>query len=173
MILSLAAAVSAFRLVAALPLSYAVIAGHWPAAALIFFAAAGSDFIDGPLARRRGIPRASGAFLDHGADAFFVAAGLGAFAWRGALPALLPILVVLAFGQYVWDSGAHRGGALRGNTVGRINGIAYYALVGAWIVAEAWVPVARETLAAVALGLIGTTAFSMSQRARAARRPAQ
>ncbi len=171
--LGLAEAVSAVRLLVALPLVWTVVVGQWGAATAIFAAAVASDVIDGPLARGRGDPRASGALLDHGADAAFVAAGLFAFAWRGATPTLLPVMVVLAFAQYAWDSGVHRGRPLRGNAMGRINGIAYYALVGAQIVAEWRLPVARDALAAIALGLIGTTAFSMSQRARAAKRPAQ
>lgn len=171
--LSLPDALSLFRLFAVLPLVSAIVAGQWPVSALIFGAAVASDFLDGPLARRGGKPRAGGALLDHGADACFVTAGLGALAWRGLVPGLLPVMVALAFAQYAWDSGAHRGGALRGNAIGRINGIAYYALVGAWLVVEMAAPSTRPILNAFALGLIGTTAFSMSQRARLARRAAQ
>ncbi len=168
-----AEALSVFRVLAALPLAWAVVAGVWATAAGIFAAAVATDLLDGPLARRRGDPRPSGALLDHGADALFVTAGLGAFSWHGAVSPLLPLLVALAFVQYAWDSGAHRGAPLRGHAIGRINGIAYYVLVGAQITATGWWPSAAPALEILSLGLIATTAFSMSQRARAAKRPAQ
>ena len=150
----------------AIPAYLAIAAGSWPAAAGMFALAVASDLLDGPLARARGTARPRGALLDHGADATFVAACLAAHAQHAGVSLLLPILILLAFAQYVWDSGAHRGGELRGNTIGRINGIAYYALSGALIAAQGWIPAALDVLGGVGLGLIGTTAFSMSQRAR-------
>lgn len=161
---------SLFRVVAAFPMAFAVAAADWRAAVMIFAAAVASDLLDGPLARRRGDPNSSGALLDHGADAFFVSVALAAFAWRDELSALLPVLVVLAFAQYTWDSGAHRGAPLRGNGMGRINGIAYYVLVGAQVAAHLYAPAAQPGLEILGLALIATTAFSMSQRARQAKR---
>ncbi len=168
--MSSADALSALRALLALPAYFAIAAGAWGAAAGIFVVAVASDGLDGPLARSRGTARPRGALLDHGADALFVAIALAAHTHHGSVPVLLPVLVLLAFAQYVWDSGAHRGGELRGNTIGRINGIAYYALAGALIAAEGWIPSALDILAGVSLGLIGTTAFSMSQRLRLRRR---
>ncbi len=157
---------STLRLLAALPLAWAIVGEKWSAAAGLFAAAVVSDLLDGPLARRRGAPAPSGALLDHGADAVFVTAGLGAFAWHGAPSPLLPALVALAFAQYAWDSGAHRGAPLRGHAIGRINGIAYYVLVGASIFAAGWWSDLAATLETASLVLIATTALSMSQRAR-------
>lgn len=163
-------ALSLLRVCLAFPAAYWIRGDAWEEAALVFAVAAISDLADGPLARRGGSPRPRGALLDHGADAIFVVLCLGALATKALVSALLPVLVLLAFAQYVWDSGVHRGGALRGHAIGKINGIAYYLLVGAMIVAEGWIPAASGALSGVALGLIGTTAFSMSQRARLRRR---
>jgi len=46
------------------------------------------------------------------------------------VPALLPVLVPVAFVQYVLDSRALAGQRLRTSALGRMNGIAYFALAG-------------------------------------------
>jgi CDP-diacylglycerol--glycerol-3-phosphate 3-phosphatidyltransferase len=86
-----------------------------------------TDFLDGPIARRRGTVTAWSGTFDHATDFLFVTSGLFAGAIRGALPWILPILITLAFAQYVIDSyWIHRHSKLRGSKLGRYNGILYF-----------------------------------------------
>jgi phosphatidylglycerophosphate synthase len=135
-------------------------------AALLFGLAVLTDFADGPVARRYGEVSPLGGLLDHATDALFVSVGLGALAFTGRVPGVLPVLVAAAFLQYAIDS---RGRRLRASSLGRWNGIAYYVLLG--------VPVVRDALAlgwpedAVIRGLgwalVVSTLLSMADRARA------
>lgn len=161
-------AVTALRLVAAPALAAAVCAGDMgPALALFAFAVA-TDVADGWLARRYGEVTPLGGFMDHAVDATFVTTGSAALALTGVLPALLPVLIALAFTQYALDSRVGAARPLRGSALGRWNGIAYYAVVA--------VPITRDALglgwpgpdwvAALGWGLVGTTLLSMADRAR-------
>ena len=134
---TLANGISLARLVVAAPLSiYAVFAQRWWLAAGIFVAAVASDFLDGFCARRRQTVSALGGILDHGTDALYVTVTLWAIAYAeaqqrmDAIPGILPFFIALAFGQYMLDSRALAGMPLRGSRLGRINGIAYFVLVG-------------------------------------------
>ncbi len=138
--------------------------------ALVCFAlAAASDLADGRVARRRGEASARGALLDHATDAIFVSAGLAALAADGRIPALLPALILLAFAQYALDSRALAGQRLRASFLGRCNGIAYYALLGALISADVFELTWPGPLTALALGwgLVASTLVSMAVRAQA------
>lgn len=157
------------RLASAPALAVALVAqAPWPAALLFVFAVA-SDFADGAVARRRGDSSALGGVLDHAADAAFVTFGLGALAHAGAVPAVLPPLIFLAFAQYALDSRALAGSALRPSSLGRWNGISYYVLLG--------IPVLRDALGlpfppAGFVRLLGwllvvSTLVSIADRARA------
>jgi len=162
-------ALSALRLGAAAPLAWAVAAGHAQLAALLYALAVATDLLDGRVARRFREASAFGGLLDHGADALTVVCGLGALAWRGAVPALLPAVVALAFLQYALDSGALAGRRLRASALGRANGIAYFILLG--------LPLARDALGLAAPGagivralawtLVATTLVSSADRALA------
>ena len=125
---------SAARLLSALPCVYAVAVSNWRVAAAAFFFAVATDMADGPLARRRGEASRVGGLIDHSADALFCIAVLGALAWTGLYPALLPFLIAGAFAQYVADSRVVAGQKLRGSRLGRYNGIAYFVLAGTPIV---------------------------------------
>lgn len=151
------------------PLLAAALLHEAPLAAAVLFAlACATDFLDGAVARRYGEATNAGRFFDHSCDAFFCAAGLGALAFRGEIFWGLPPLLLLAFLQYALDSRAAQGEALRGNSLGRWNGILYFVLLG--------VPVARDALAlaappatfvyAASWALCGSTVFSMLQRLR-------
>ena len=86
-----------------------------------------TDFLDGPIARRRGTVTARSGTFDHASDFLFVTSGLFAGAFRGAFPWILPILVTAAFTQYVIDSyWIHRRARLRGSKLGRYNGMLYF-----------------------------------------------
>lgn len=171
-------ALSLARLAGAPALVAALLLRAPDAAALLFGFAVASDLADGRLARRRGEASAWGGLLDHGADASFASLGLAALALRGALPAALPLLVALAFAQYVFDSRAHHGEALRGSRLGRWNGIAYFALLGTALgrdalalgwPADAWLRAAGWTLAATTLLSMGERRLRASRGSASAR----
>lgn len=156
---------SALRIPLAGLTAWAVLAGRPAVAALAFTVAALSDLADGRIARRRGLVSVFGGLLDHSADALYVTVVLAAFAVRGDLNPLLPVLVPLAFMQYVLDSRALAGQALRSSLLGRYNGIAYYVLAGTLVGTDllALPPVA--TLAALAgWVLVASTGLSMLDR---------
>ena len=86
-----------------------------------------TDFLDGPIARRRGTVTAWSGTFDHTTDFLFVTSGLFAGALRGAFPWILPVLITAAFAQYVIDSyWIHRRTKLRGSKLGRYNGMLYF-----------------------------------------------
>lgn len=160
-------ALTALRLAAAPALAFAILAGSAAGACALFALAVATDLLDGRVARRFGEASPFGGLFDHFADATFVAAGLGALAFRGDVPAPLALLVACAFVQYVLDSRALVGRRLRASGLGRANGIAYFVLLG--------VPVVRDALALGAPGetfvrwlgwlLVATTLASMAERA--------
>lgn len=161
-------ALTALRLLAAPLLALAILAGAPLLAALLFGLAVATDLFDGRVARRFGEVSPLGGLLDHATDAGFVALGLAALAWEGVVPALLPLLVALAFAQYTWDSRALSGRRLRPNRLGRANGIAYFALLGTPLVRDAlglpWPP--PGIVRGLGWLLIASTLVSMVQRAR-------
>ena len=105
-------ALTALRLLAAPFFFCALLESHVGAACGLFWFAVATDIGDGRLARARGETSAFGGLLDHATDASFVCLGLAALAMSGVVPAALPLLVFLAFVQYVLDSkslaGRHR-----------------------------------------------------------------
>ena len=86
-----------------------------------------TDYLDGPVARATGTASAKGQLFDHGTDCLFVTAGLTGAAMTGLVTPLLPVLIPVAFGQYVVDSYVwHRQRQLRASVLGRWNGILYF-----------------------------------------------
>ncbi|MEQ8860586.1 MAG: CDP-alcohol phosphatidyltransferase family protein [Pseudomonadales bacterium] len=128
--LTWANALTALRLLLALPCAWLVTVQRWDWAALLLTVAILTDLLDGPLARRLGQTSALGGLADHATDATFVALLLAALASLGYLPWLLPVLVAAAFLQYTFDSRAHTGRALRASWLGKVNGIGYFVLAG-------------------------------------------
>jgi phosphatidylglycerophosphate synthase len=111
------------------------LAAHGHDGRLVFttvaLAAAGSDFIDGRIARRLGVASGSGRWLDGIADVTFVLAALFCEAALGAIPLYIPLLIALSFSQYVVDSvviGQPAAGPIR-SRLGHWGGIINYALV--------------------------------------------
>ena len=99
--------------------------------AIVAIVAAGSDFIDGRIARRLGVASGSGRWLDGIADVTFVLAALVCEAAAGAIPFYIPILIALSFSQYAIDSvviGARATGPIK-SRLGHWGGIINYALV--------------------------------------------
>ena len=102
----------------------------WPA--LFVVVAIVTDHLDGIAARARGTGSPAGQVFDHTTDFLFVTGSLGGAAVAGLVPWALPVLIVLAFAQYVTDSLVlERRKELRMSGLGRWNGILYFApLVG-------------------------------------------
>ena len=148
--------------------------GAGPVAVLLAVALA-TDYADGIVARRRGTASAGGQLFDHGTDCLFVTAGLAGAALAGLVPPTLPVLIPVAFGQYVFDSHlVHRQKRLRMSTIGRWNGIGYF--VPLVVIAAARLEVVPGTTPAlmqgarlVAYALIVSTLVSIIDRATAAR----
>jgi phosphatidylglycerophosphate synthase len=149
----------------------------WPAA---FVAVAiATDYYDGVVARARGTASPAGQLFDHSTDFLFVTGGLLGASTVGAVPLLLPILIVTAFAQYVLDSYfLHRQKQLRMSKLGRWNGILYF--VPLVVLALARVPVPEgleEALWLLASGvswlLVLSTVVSIIDRAVSPRRPDQ
>jgi len=165
--LTLANAITALRLPLAPLCAFAILEGGSVAAFFYFWAAVGSDLIDGRVARRRGEVTRLGGVLDHTSDAFFVAAGLAAQAALGIVPWPLAPLVVLAFVQYAADSRVLAGRILRTSQLGRLNGIAYYVLLGVPIVREAagWGWPGDALVSGLGWLLVVSTLVSMGDRA--------
>jgi phosphatidylglycerophosphate synthase len=99
--------------------------------AVVAILAAGSDFIDGRIARRLGVASGSGRWLDGIADVTFVLAALFCEAVAGAIPFYIPILIALSFSQYAIDSvliAPPASGPIK-SRLGHWGGIINYALV--------------------------------------------
>ena len=126
----MANALTAVRLLLVLPFAFFMAKGDGRSAILALVAwvvAVITDFLDGPLARRRETVTAASGTFDHTTDFLFVTSGLFAGALRGAFPWILPVLITAAFAQYVIDSyWIHRHTKLRGSKLGRYNGILYF-----------------------------------------------
>ncbi len=86
-----------------------------------------TDFGDGIVARRTGTASPRGQLFDHATDFVFVTSGLAGAALAGQITAVLPIVIVVAFSQYVLDSYfLHRKKQLHMSFLGRWNGTLYF-----------------------------------------------
>ena len=105
-----------------------------------------------------------------------VTACLTGAALAGLVPLVLPVLVVVAFSQYVVDSyWLHRRKQLRMSTIGRWNGIGYFVplvvLAAARLeVVPTLTPLLRVSARVVAYALVASTVVSIVDRATSARR---
>jgi len=156
------------RLLAAPVFAAAVCAGAPRLAVALFALAVATDLADGWVARRFGETSPGGELVDHAVDAIFVTTGAAALAAAGLLPAVLPVLIACAFLQYAVDSRLTAARGLRASTLGRWNGIGYYAIVGTPVVRDAlglgW-PGAGLVMA-LGWALVASTGVSMGDRLR-------
>jgi CDP-diacylglycerol--glycerol-3-phosphate 3-phosphatidyltransferase len=164
----MANALSLLRLLLALPAAWAVARGGVTPglfAATLFCVAIATDLLDGRLARARGTASALGRALDHGSDFAYVTSGLAAAAARGALPWLLPILVTIAFSQYVIDSYLlQRARELRMSALGRWNGVLYFVPLAGAILCQLGLEFLAGPTRWVALALCVSTLLSIGDR---------
>lgn len=143
--------------------------------AVLLTAAISSDYFDGIAARRHGTASADGQLFDHATDCVFVTACLTGAALAGLVPLVLPVLIALAFSQYVLDSyWLQRRKQLRMSTIGRWNGIGYFVplvvLAAARLeVVPAFTPLLTVVAGAAAYVLVASTLVSIVDRATAAR----
>lgn len=174
----LAHALTALRLLLVVPLIWLLLAGPWPGPALLLLIllAIVTDYCDGIAARRLGTASPGGMLFDHGTDFVFVTSGLFAAGIMGLVPLFLPVLIVIAFSQYVLDSYfLFRQKSLRMSFLGRWNGIFYFAPLLLIAVSQLslltdasyWLLVAAHYLA---LALVVSTLASIIDRALAPRR---
>ena len=143
--------------------------------ALLLAAAIASDYFDGVVARRRGTASARGQLFDHATDCVFVTVCLTGAALAGSIPPVLPVLIVVAFSQYVLDSYWLDRKQLRMSTIGRWNGIGYFVplvVLGAarMEVLPGLSPLLTVVARVVAYLLAATTLVSIVDRATAGRR---
>ena len=140
--------------------------------------AVATDYLDGRVARMTSTASPRGQLFDHGTDFVFVTAGLSGGAAAGLVTPVLPVLITVAFSQYVLDSYFfHRQKQLRMSMIGRWNGILYFVplfLIAATRLRFAGDGAAVLVLATGALGygLVVSTAVSIIDRAIAPRRRA-
>ncbi len=121
---------TAIRLLLALPVTIAIANAEfmpgWLLLTLILIAIA-SDYFDGKVARLFGSASARGQLFDHSTDFLFVSSGLAALSMAGITNPVLPLLIVIAFTQYVLDSHyLFKQKHLRMSFLGRCNGIFYF-----------------------------------------------
>jgi phosphatidylglycerophosphate synthase len=149
--------------------------GAAAASGVVIAVAVATDLLDGPAARRAGVDGPGGLLFDHATDCLFVTSALVGAARRGAVPRVLPVLVVASFAQYVADSpwANDRAGlgvvgdrvGMRRNRLGRVNGVLYFVPPGLDVLARRGL--GRPSWArAVSWGLAGSTMVSMVSRAR-------
>ena len=167
------------RLMLALPLAVAFARPDVLGAglvALLLFVAIATDYFDGAVARRQRTASPGGQLFDHGTDFLFVTTGLTGAAMADRVPLVLPILITVAFSQYVFDSyWVHRQKRLRMSGIGRWNGVLYFVplvlLAAARLEAVADLSsVLTRTALAASYALVVSTSVSIVDRATAALR---
>ena len=163
--LTLANSLSLFRLIIAPVTAWSIISDWWLTASFLLILAILSDLLDGPIARKKGQESSTGGLLDHSCDAFLVAVLLFVLTKTHEIPLLLPILVIVSFLQYVFDSKALTGQRLRTSFLGRSNGICYFVLASLCIFTEALeINLPDYLIVTFAWILITSTLLSMSER---------
>jgi phosphatidylglycerophosphate synthase len=124
---------TAIRLLLVAPVAMAIanenLFSNWALVAFII-AAIASDYFDGKVARALNTASARGMLFDHGTDFIFVTTALYALSTIGLSSILLPILITVAFSQYVLDSYyLFKQKQLRMSFLGRWNGVFYFVPV--------------------------------------------
>jgi CDP-diacylglycerol---glycerol-3-phosphate 3-phosphatidyltransferase len=164
----MANSLTAVRLFLVLPFAFFMARGDGHSAVfalVVWVAALITDFLDGPIARRRGTVTALSGTFDHTTDFLFVTSGLFAGALRGAFPWILPILITAAFSQYVIDSyWIHRRARLRGSKLGRYNGMLYFIPTCMDILIRMGLRSLKPMLTVLVWLLVVSTLVSMGQR---------
>jgi phosphatidylglycerophosphate synthase len=154
------------RLLLLIPTVVAILIQSWLIASILFALAVITDVYDGKLARKLNQTSPFGGLFDHATDALYVTLCCWALAETGLINPLLNWLIPLAFVQYMLDSKALAGVALRMSVIGKSNGVAYYGIVGTVVGSQllGWQFLQTPILLASWL-LVVTTVLSMLDRA--------
>jgi phosphatidylglycerophosphate synthase len=165
---------TALRLLLALPVALAcadpALLSPLLLVALVAIAVA-SDYFDGKLARRYGTASSRGMLFDHSVDFLFVTSALFGAAVAGVVTVWLPVLIVMAFSQYVFDSyWLYRQKQLRMSFLGRWNGVFYFVPVVLLALSRlepvsAFEPVLVQLLWWLSVVLLFSTGVSIADRA--------
>jgi len=171
----MANALTALRLLLVVPFAFFMARGDVRSAVfalIVWVVALITDFLDGPIARRRSTVTAMSGTFDHTTDFLFVTSGLFAGAIRGVFPWVLSVLIVAAFSQYIIDSyWIHRHAKLRGSKLGRYNGILYFVPTCVEIIIRLGVRWLQPLLTILVWTLVVSTLVSMWQRLMLSRLP--
>ena len=174
----MAHALTAARLILAAPVALAfarpAFVDPWVLIALLLVAIA-TDYWDGRVARVTRTASPGGQLFDHGTDFVFVTCALSGAAVSALVTPLLPLLITVAFSQYVVDSYLlHRQKQLRMSVIGRWNGVLYFVPLVVLSVSRLGLfggAASFLTVAASALGyaLVASTVVSIIDRASSRR----
>ena len=171
----MANALTALRLLLVVPFAFFMTKGDVRFAVfalIVWVVGLTTDFLDGPIARRRNTVTAWSGTFDHTTDFLFVTSGLFAGAYRGVFPWILPVLIVAAFSQYVIDSyWIHRHAKLRGSKLGRYNGMLYFVPPCMEIIIRLGARWLQPLLTILVWMLVSSTLVSMAQRLMLSRLP--
>jgi CDP-diacylglycerol--glycerol-3-phosphate 3-phosphatidyltransferase len=153
------------RLILAPFIVWLILKGNWNIASAAIFIAIVSDILDGKIARKLNQTSTFGGLFDHATDALLVSSAAWALNQIGMINGLLWALILLAFAQYVLDSESLGGKRLRSSRLGKLNGIAYFALVTCCIGFNALNLTELNIAGLVAAWiLVATTLFSIGDR---------
>ena len=145
---------------------FAITNGLWWWSAALFCIAAATDLLDGHIARALDQATPFGGVFDHATDALYVSVATWGLSQIGIVNGFLPWLIGAAFLQYLLDSRALQGRQLRASSLGRINGVAYFVLLGVAIGAECFaLGLITTAVGWAAWALVVTTVLSMADRA--------
>ncbi len=120
---------TALRLLLVFPLAWSITSNAAPSylTLSIVLLAIASDYFDGKVARARNTASPRGMLFDHGTDFVFVTSAAATLAYTGLISPLLPVLITLAFSQYVLDSYfLFKQKQLRMSFLGKWNGVFYF-----------------------------------------------
>jgi phosphatidylglycerophosphate synthase len=164
----MANALTALRLFLVIPFALFMARGDERSAVfalIVWVVALTTDFLDGPIARRRGTVSALSGAFDHTSDFLFVVSGIFAGAFRGAFPWILPVCITAAFAQYAIDSyWLHRQIKFRGSKLGRYNGMLYFVPPIMDILIRLGARFLQPLLTILVWALVLSTLVSMGQR---------
>ena len=158
--MTLANALTAARALLVVPVIGLIAIGDAPSALVVFFAAAATDALDGPLARRRGGTTTLGATLDPLADKILVVGALAALAVHGIAPAWALVLI-LARELVAVEVRARSPHVIGASPDGKAKTVLQVAAIAALLAAAAW-PSAGLAPAANALVLAATALTLLS-----------
>jgi len=153
---------TALRLLLVFPMAWSIVSESSPNSLLLLIVllAIATDYFDGKVARALNTASPRGMLFDHGTDFIFVTSSAVALSYIGLISFLLPILITLAFSQYVLDSYfLFKQKQLRMSFLGRWNGVFYFGpalLYGAVLISPS------STFAELGIGLTQLLAIALT-----------